>query len=218
MPLPRTSSRRAYAPAAAAAARSLLQDLEHPALGIEPHADWLGRQRDTAFPTAALDLGGARDDVPTVIERELQRQPKRRPLRVLYLFDDHHRFPRRVDPPVCYAQHRVAGPVQPLLEEPVERPARFLLERTLQIDRGRVAVQVALVVAPYAAEENTVAEHAAQHMQHSAALVVAVRVEQLEQVVVGHAQGVYDRQVCDIGFEITAPRLLAQRKIGRAHV
>src|SRR5687767_7942818 len=179
MPPSRTSSRRAYALAAAAAARSLLQDLEDPAVGIEPHADWLGGQRDTAFPTAALNLDGARDDVPTVIERELQRQPERRPLRILYLLDNHHRFPRRVDPPVCYAQHRVAGPVQPLLEKPVERPAPFLLERPLQIGRSRVAVQVALVVAPYAAEEDAVAEHTAQHVQHGAAFVVAVRVEQL---------------------------------------
>ena len=112
---------------------------------------------------------------------DLQRQPTKRRSELPHLNLDLRRL--RVELPFDL-EFRYAGAPEPLVEEPVESPARHLFHDRGKVVRGGVPVAEPLVVGPHALPERAVADLAAQHVQHPRRLLVDVRTEQAPRI--GH--------------------------------
>ncbi len=74
----------------------------------------------------------------------------------------------------------VAGPVHPLLEEALQAAAAHLFEGAHEVARLHHPALVAGEVGAHAAEEECVAQLAAEHVQHPAPLLVEVPVEEVD--------------------------------------
>src|SRR5579872_6175669 len=71
--------------------------------------------------------------------------------------------------------------VDPLIEKEIEVAAGRVLECTLQVLRNYVVTTMARAVEIQRFEKQLVADRAPQHMQHEAALLVEMSIEQLDR-------------------------------------
>ncbi len=76
------------------------------------------------------------------------------------------------------------GPEDPLVEEPVDPAARDLLDRAAQVVGHDALALVRAAVVPDRLPEEFLAELGAQHVEHPAALLVEVAVEDVDRLVV----------------------------------
>ena len=83
-----------------------------------------------------------------------------------------------------HLEGRVATGIDPLLEELGKAAARHLLKGAFQVCRDDFALAIAIQVGIDGAAEGLLAELVTQHVQHPAAFVVHVTIEQFKTIIV----------------------------------